>query len=223
MPRLTADVGLIRPAAGEDTSDQLGSCPLGEAGVCQVRGRRHRAHRRQRAAGCGRIGGTVGRWTSQHDAGHHRMDEDRQRIAGHARCARGDIGCSGFIGGYAIGEVRDASTGVSVPGPPAKAARRGLDVGNRHVGGSVRVASRRRTRALAVRCRGCADLPDLGKVQRDSIHDWGERDGGDLAGGNAGIATIAEDRRGSFRAARDRDTEWNRKQKQNSQRDKPTH
>ena len=223
MPRQATDVGLVGAGSGVDPRDKLGGRSLRDAGVGQIGRRGDRACRGQRAAGgCG-IGRAVGRRTSQHNTGYDGMHEDRQRIAGDAIEACRDIGDARLIGGGAVGEVGNATAGVAVPRSRAEPAGVWLDVGDGHVRGAVGVCPHRDARALAV-C-GCRplELSDLREVQRDAIGDGLQRDGGGLGRGHAGVAAIAEGGREIVRAARDRDTEWDRRQKQNRQRDKPTH
>ena len=67
------------------------------------------------------VGGAVGRGRAQHDAGDDGVDEDRQRVAGDAVGAGGDVGGSGLVRGGAVGVVGDAAARVAVPGAAAEA------------------------------------------------------------------------------------------------------
>ena len=212
MARQATDVGLAGAGSGVDPRHQLGGGSLRDAGVGQVRRGGDRARRRQRAAGGGGIGCTVGRRTSQHNAGDHRMHEDRQRIAGDAVRACRDVGDARLIGGSAVGEVGNSPAGVAVPGPRAQLSGCRLNVRDGHVRGAVGVCRDPDARALAVRRGRPLQLSDLRVVQRDSIDDRLQRDGRGLGRGHARVAAIAEGGRGITPvAARDRDTEWDRR------------
>ena len=224
----------IGETAVVDLAGELNAIVLRDAGgaVISGRGRLRRGGGVGAAVAGGVVGVASGRSGRQRcgelHAGDNGMDVDRDGVRRDTVSVGGDEGhgvCRRVGRRAADGEVRDAAAGVAIPGAAADRAGRRVNVGDIQVRAGVGVFADADAVALAVGCGRGERLPDLAVVERfaDDGQGGSECDGEGLTDDRTGVTVgvAVNGWRRVVTAADDRQTEGNRKEKQNSQTDAP--